>query len=220
MIVVDFYRLYCKFDKQKPLNMSFSLPKLEYSYDALEPHIDARTMEIHHSKHHQGYTNKLNAAIEGSENESKDILEILEGLDMSNMALRNNAGGYYNHKLFWEVMNPSHESVMSDGLTSAINDAFGSYDNFKNVFSKAAATRFGSGWAWLCVKDGKLDICSTPNQDNPLMPNGCGGIPILGLDVWEHAYYLNYQNRRPDYINAFFEVINWGVVSEKFNRAL
>ena len=220
MIVVDFYRLYCKFDKQKPLNMSFSLPKLEYSYDALEPHIDARTMEIHYSKHHQGYTNKLNAAIEGSENESKDILEILEGLDMSNMALRNNAGGYYNHKLFWEVMNPSHESVMSDGLTSAINDAFGSFDNFKDAFSKAAATRFGSGWAWLCVKDGKLDICSTPNQDNPLMPNGCNGTPILGLDVWEHAYYLNYQNRRPDYINAFFEVINWGVVSEKFNQAL
>ena len=199
--------------------MSFSLPKLEYSYDALEPHIDARTMEIHHSKHHQGYTNKLNAAIDGSENESKDILEILEGLDMSNMALRNNAGGYYNHKLFWEVMNPSHENVMSDGLTSAINDAYGSFDNFKDAFSKAAATRFGSGWAWLCVKDGKLDVCSTPNQDNPLMPNGCGGIPILGLDVWEHAYYLNYQNRRPDYINAFFEVINWGVVSEKFNRA-
>ena len=219
MIVVDFYRLYCKFDKQKPLNMSFSLPKLEYSYDALEPHIDARTMEIHHSKHHQGYTNKLNAAIEGSENGSKDILEILEGLDMSNMALRNNAGGYYNHKLFWEVMNPSYESVMSDGLTSAINDAFGSFDNFKDAFSKAAATRFGSGWAWLCVKDGKLDVCSTPNQDNPLMPNGCDGTPILGLDVWEHAYYLNYQNRRPDYINAFFEVINWGVVSEKFNRA-
>ena len=147
MIVVDFYRLYCKFDKQKPLNMSFSLPKLEYSYDALEPHIDARTMEIHHSKHHQGYTNKLNVAIEGSENESKDILEILEGLDMSNMALRNNAGGYYNHKLFWEVMNPNYESVMSDGLTSAINDAFGSFDNFKDAFSKAAATRFGSGWA-------------------------------------------------------------------------
>ena len=219
MIVVDFYRLYCKFDKQKPLNMSFSLPKLEYSYDALEPHIDARTMEIHHSKHHQGYTNKLNAAIEGSENGSKDILEILQGLDMSNMALRNNAGGYYNHKLFWEVMNPSYESVMSDGLTSAINDAFGSFDNFKDAFSKAAATRFGSGWAWLCVKDGKLDVCSTPNQDNPLMPNGCDGTPILGLDVWEHAYYLNYQNRRPDYINAFFEVINWGVVSEKFNRA-
>ena len=199
--------------------MSFSLPQLEYSYDALEPHIDARTMEIHHSKHHQGYTNKLNAAIDGSENESKDILEILKGLDMSNMALRNNAGGYYNHKLFWEVMNPSHENVMSDGLTSAINDAYGSFDNFKDAFSKAAATRFGSGWAWLCVKDGKLDICSTPNQDNPLMPNGCAGTPILGLDVWEHAYYLNYQNRRPDYINAFFEVINWGVVSEKFNRA-
>ena len=200
--------------------MSFNLPQLEYSYDALEPHIDARTMEIHHSKHHQGYTNKLNAAIEGSKHESEDILDILEGLDMSNMALRNNAGGYYNHKLFWEVMNPNHVSVMSDSLKSAINHAFGSFDDFKDTFSKAAATRFGSGWAWLCVKDGKLDVCSTPNQDNPLMPNGCEGTPILGLDVWEHAYYLNYQNRRPDYINAFFEVINWGVVSEKFNQAL
>ena len=199
--------------------MSFSLPKLEYSYDALEPHIDARTMEIHHSKHHQGYTNKLNAAIEESENESKNILEILEGLDMSNMALRNNAGGFYNHKLFWEVMNPNNKSAISDGLTSAINDAFESFDNFKDTFSKAAATRFGSGWAWLCVKDGKLDVCSTPNQDNPLMPSGCGGTPILGLDLWEHAYYLNYQNRRLDYINSFFEVINWGVVSEKFNQA-
>ena len=163
--------------------MSFNLPQLEYSYDALEPHIDARTMEIHHSKHHQGYTNKLNAAIEGSEHESEDILDILEGLDMSNMALRNNAGGYYNHKLFWEVMNPNHESVMSDGLKSAINDAFGSFDDFKDTFSKAAATRFGSGWAWLCVKDGKLDVCSTPNQDNPLMPNGCEGTPILGLSL-------------------------------------
>ena len=185
--------------------MSFSLPQLEYSYDALEPHIDARTMEIHHSKHHQGYTNKLNAAIEGSENESKDIHDILSGLDMTNMALRNNAGGYYNHKLFWEVMNPSYESVMSDGLTSAINDAFGSFDNFKDAFSKAAATRFGSGWAWLCVKDGKLDVCSTPNQDNPMMPGvGCGGTPILGIDVWEHAYYIKYQKLK--YIN--FSKIN------------
>ena len=200
--------------------MSFTLPKLDYSYDALEPHIDARTMEIHHSKHHQGYTNKLNAAIEGSENESTNIIDILSSLDMTNMALRNNAGGYYNHKLFWEVMNPNSENVMSDGLKLAIDEAFGSFDNFKDNFSKTAATRFGSGWAWLCVKDGKLELCSSANQDNPLMPSiGCGGNPILGLDVWEHAYYLNYQNRRPDYINAFFNVINWGVVSEKFNQA-
>ena len=200
--------------------MSFTLPKLDYSYDALEPHIDARTMEIHHSKHHQGYTNKLNAAIEGSENESLNIIDVLSSLDMTNMTLRNNAGGYYNHKLFWEVMNPNSENVMSDGLKLAIDEAFGSFDNFKDSFSKTAATRFGSGWAWLCVKDGKLELCSSANQDNPLMPSiGCGGNPILGLDVWEHAYYLNYQNRRPDYINAFFNVINWGVVSEKFNQA-
>jgi Fe-Mn family superoxide dismutase len=199
--------------------MSFSLPQLEYSYDALEPHIDARTMEIHHSKHHQGYTNKLNAAIEGTENESKDIHDILSGLDMTNMALRNNAGGYYNHKIFWEVMNPNKENVMSEGLKTAIDEAFGSFEAFKEAFSKAAATRFGSGWAWLCVKNGQLEVCSTANQDNPLMPNGCGGTPILGIDVWEHAYYLNYQNRRPDYINAFFDVINWGVISEKFEQS-
>ena len=199
--------------------MIFSLPQLEYSYDALEPHIDARTMEIHHSKHHQGYTNKLNAAIEGSENESKDIHDILSGLDMTNMALRNNAGGYYNHKIFWEVMNPNKENIMSEYLKTAIDEAFGSFEAFKEAFSKAAATRFGSGWAWLCVKNGQLEVCSTPNQDNPLMPNGCGGTPILGIDVWEHAYYLNYQNRRPDYIDAFFNVVNWGVVSEKFEKS-
>ena len=199
--------------------MSFILPKLEYSYDALEPHIDARTMEIHHSKHHQGYTNKLNAELEGTVNESKTILDILNNLDMTNMALRNNAGGYYNHKLFWEVIDPNKENSLSEKLKTAIIDAFGSFDAFKDVFSKAAASRFGSGWAWLCVKNGTLEVCSTPNQDNPLMPNGCGGTPILGLDVWEHAYYLNYQNRRPDYINAFFEVVSWGVVSEKFDQA-
>ncbi len=199
--------------------MSFTLPQLDYAYDALEPHIDARTMEIHHSKHHQGYTNKLNAATEGTENDSKDILDILSNLDMTNMPLRNNAGGYYNHKLFWEIMSPNGNNKMSDELKSAIDNSFGTFDNFKDSFSKAAAMRFGSGWAWLCVKDGQLQICSTANQDNPLMPSiGCGGTPILGLDVWEHAYYLNYQNRRPDYINAFFSVINWGVVSEKFNQ--
>ena len=198
--------------------MSFSLPQLEYSYDALEPHVDARTMEIHHSKHHQGYTNKLNAAIEGTDNESKDILDILSSLDMTNMPLRNNAGGYYNHKIFWEVMNPNKENIMSEGLKTAINEAFGSFESFKDAFSKAAATRFGSGWAWLCVKNGQLEVCSTPNQDNPLMPNGCGGTPILAIDVWEHAYYLNYQNRRPDYIEGFFNVINWDAVSKKFDK--
>ena len=200
--------------------MSFTLPQLDYAYDALEPHIDSRTMEIHHSKHHQGYTNKLNAAIEGTNQESKNIRQILTDLDMNNMALRNNAGGYFNHKLFWEIMNPNNKTEMSNDLSSAIDNSFGSFDNFCASFSNAAATRFGSGWAWLCVKDGKLEICSTSNQDNPLMPSiGCGGTPILGIDVWEHAYYLNYQNRRPDYVNAFFNVINWGAVSEKFIQA-
>ena len=201
--------------------MSFTLPQLDYAYDALEPHIDSRTMEIHHSKHHQGYTNKLNAAIEGTDQESKNIHQILTDLDMNNMALRNNAGGYFNHKLFWEIMNPNNKTEMSNDLSSAIDNSFGSFDNFCASFSNAAATRFGSGWAWLCVKDGKLEICSTSNQDNPLMPSiGCGGTPILGIDVWEHAYYLNYQNRRPDYVSAFFNVINWGVVSEKFVQAV
>ena len=200
--------------------MSFTLPQLDYAYDALEPHIDSRTMEIHHSKHHQGYTNKLNAAIEGTNQESKNIRQILTDLDMNNMALRNNAGGYFNHKLFWEIMNPNNKTEMSNDLGSAIDNSFGSFDNFCASFSNAAATRFGSGWAWLCVKDGKLEICSTSNQDNPIMPSiGCGGTPILGIDVWEHAYYLNYQNRRPDYVSAFFNVINWGVVSEKFSQA-
>ena len=200
--------------------MSFTLPQLDYAYDALEPHIDSRTMEIHHSKHHQGYTNKLNSAIEGTNQESKNIYQILTDLDMNNMALRNNAGGYFNHKLFWEIMNPNNKTEMSNDLGSAIDNSFGSFDNFCASFSNAAATRFGSGWAWLCVKDGKLEICSTSNQDNPIMPSiGCGGTPILGIDVWEHAYYLNYQNRRPDYVSAFFNVINWGVVSEKFSQA-
>ncbi len=200
--------------------MSFTLPQLDYAYDALEPHIDSRTMEIHHSKHHQGYTNKLNAAIEGTNQESKNIRQILTDLDMNNMALRNNAGGYFNHKLFWEIMNPNNKTEISNDLSSAIDNSFGSFDNFCASFSNAAATRFGSGWAWLCVKDGILEICSTSNQDNPLMPSiGCGGTPILGIDVWEHAYYLNYQNRRPDYVSAFFNVINWGVVSEKFIQA-
>ena len=198
--------------------MSFELPKLNYAYDALEPHIDARTMEIHHSKHHNGYTSKLNAAVEGTDLEGKNIENILANLDMSNGAVRNNGGGFYNHRLFWEILSPDGGGEPTGDLAAAINDAYGNYEAFKDAFSKAAATQFGSGWAWLCVhKGGKVEVCSTPNQDNSLMPGvGCGGTPILGLDVWEHAYYLNYQNRRPDYINAFFNVINWEVVSAKY----
>ena len=194
--------------------MSFELPSLPYAYNALEPHIDARTMEIHHGKHHNGYTTKLNAAISGTALEGKSIDAILVDLDMSNGAVRNNGGGFYNHSLFWNVMSPDGGGKPSGELAEAINAAFGSYDGFKEKFSAAAGTRFGSGWAWLCVhKGGKVEICSTPNQDNPLMPGvGCGGNPILGLDVWEHAYYLNYQNRRPDYVSAFFNVINWDKV--------
>ncbi|MGB0776829.1 MAG: superoxide dismutase [Flavobacteriaceae bacterium] len=199
--------------------MAFELPKLPYAYDALEPSIDARTMEIHHSKHHAGYTAKLNAAIEGTDLEGKSIEDILTGLDMSNGAVRNNGGGYYNHNLFWVVMGPNGGGQPTGDLAAAIDAEFGSFEAFKDAFAKAAATQFGSGWAWLCVhKGGAVKVCSTPNQDNPLMPGvGCEGTPILGLDVWEHAYYLNYQNRRPDYIDAFFNVINWDVVSEKYN---
>ena len=198
--------------------MAFDLPKLPYAFDALEPHIDARTMEIHHDKHHAGYTKKLNAAIEGKAAEGKDIEDILSGLDMSNTAVRNNGGGFYNHSLFWKTMSPDGGGNPTGELADAINDAFGSFEGFKEKFSSAAGSRFGSGWAWLCVhKGGKLEICSTPNQDNPLMPDtGCGGHPILGLDVWEHAYYLNYQNRRPDYVDAFFNVIHWGEVAKLY----
>ena len=195
--------------------MAFELPKLPYDHNALEPHIDARTMEIHHGKHHNGYTTNLNNAIAGTDLEGKSIEDILTGLDLSNAAVRNNGGGFYNHSLFWSTMSPNGGGAPSGALTEAIDAAFGSFDAFKDAFSKAAATRFGSGWAWLCVhKGGKVDVCSTPNQDNPLMPGiGCEGFPILGLDVWEHAYYLNYQNRRPDYIAAFFNVVNWEAVS-------
>lgn len=198
--------------------MAFELPKLSYAYDALEPHIDARTMEIHHTKHHNAYTTNLNNAIAGTDLENKSISDLLKNLDMSNGAVRNNGGGFYNHNLFWEIMSPNGGGKPSGELAGAIDTAFGSFDAFKDAFSKAAGTRFGSGWAWLCVhKGGKLEICSTPNQDNPLMPNtGCGGFPILGLDVWEHAYYLNYQNRRPDYINAFFNVVDWAKVAELY----
>ena len=195
--------------------MAFELPKLPYAYDALEPHIDARTMEIHHTKHHNGYTTNLNAAIAGTELDKKSIEDILTNLDLSNGAVRNNGGGFYNHRLFWEVMSPNGGGEPIGELATAINAAFGSFEDFKTAFSKAGATQFGSGWAWLCVHaGGKVEVCSTANQDNPLMKGiGCAGFPILGLDVWEHAYYLNYQNRRPDYINAFFNVVNWEKVS-------
>ena len=199
--------------------MAFELPKLNYAFDALEPNIDAKTMEIHYGKHHNGYTNNLNNLISGTENENKDIEEILKSLDLNNSGLRNNAGGYFNHNLFWEIMSPNSGGEPKSEISDSINSSFGSFENFKNEFSKAAATRFGSGWAWLCAhENGTLEICSTANQDNPLMPNGCGGNPILCLDVWEHAYYLNYQNRRPDYVSGFFNVINWDEVSKNFNE--
>ena len=200
--------------------MAFELPSLNYSFDALEPHIDTKTMQIHHGKHHAGYTNNLNNAIKGTDLETMSIETILTELDLNNAAVRNNGGGFFNHSLFWNVMSPNGGGIPSGDLASAINDSFGSFDEFKSAFSKAAGTRFGSGWAWLCVHPGgKLEVCSTPNQDNPLMKGiGCGGQPILGLDVWEHAYYLNYQNRRPDYISGFFNVINWDFVSELYSK--
>ena len=202
--------------------MAFELPKLPYAYDALEPHIDARTMEIHHGKHHNGYTTNLNNAIAGTDLEGQTIESILTSLDANNGAVRNNGGGFYNHRLFWNVMSPNGGGTPTGALADAINTAFGSFDGFKDAFAKAAATRFGSGWAWLCVhKGGTVEVCSTANQDNPLMPGiGCGGFPILGIDVWEHAYYLNYQNRRPDYINSFFNVINWQKVNKLYLEAL
>ena len=200
--------------------MAFELPQLPYAYNALEPHIDARTMEIHHSKHHNAYTTNLNAAITGTELEGKSIEEILKNLDLTKAAVRNNGGGFYNHNLFWTVMSPDGGGEPTGELAEAINAAFGSFASFKEAFAKAGATQFGSGWAWLCVKDGKLEVCGTPNQDNTLMPGvGCGGTPILGMDVWEHAYYLNYQNRRPDYIEAFFNVINWKEVARRYAEA-
>ena len=202
--------------------MAFSLPDLGFAFDALEPHIDARTMEIHHGKHHNGYTNKLNAAIEGTDLDGKSIEDILTTLDMSNSGVRNNGGGFYNHSLFWKVISPEDRGRLSGPLLEAVNSAFGSKEGMVEKFSKAAGTRFGSGWAWLCVHDGgKLEICSTPNQDNPLMPGvGCGGTPIMGLDVWEHAYYLNYQNRRPDYVAAFFNVVNWNEVERRYEAKI
>ncbi len=197
--------------------MAFELPKLPYAYDALEPYIDARTMEIHHSKHHGGYTKKLNAAIEGSAMENQSIEELLANASKNGTAVRNNGGGYYNHNLFWEIMSPDGGGKPEGKLMDAINKDFGSFEKFKEEFSNAAATRFGSGWAWLINQNGKLVIASTPNQDNPLMDVAdVKGTPILGLDVWEHAYYLKYQNKRPDYIDAFWNVVNWAEVSKRF----
>lgn len=202
--------------------MAFELPALPYAFDALEPHIDAKTMEIHHDKHHAGYTSKLNAAIEGTEMDGKSIEDILAHVSAQSGAVRNNGGGYYNHCLFWEIMSPKGGGLPTGPVGEAITTDLGGFEAFKESFANAAATRFGSGWAWLCVKEGKLEVCSTPNQDNPLMDvetRGCGGTPILALDVWEHAYYLNYQNRRPDYVAAFFNVINWDKVNELYLAA-
>ena len=197
--------------------MAFKLPDLNYDYNALEPYIDARTMEIHHSKHHGGYTSKLNTAVEGSALADKSIDEIMTGAGSHGAAIRNNGGGYFNHNLFWAVMSPNGEGRPEGDVLKAINEAFGSFDEFKSQFSNAAATRFGSGWAWLVKTDSGLVVTSTPNQDNPLMDVAeVKGLPILGLDVWEHAYYLNYQNRRPDYIEAFWNVVNWSEVNKKF----
>ena len=199
--------------------MSFQLPDLPYAFDALEPHIDARTMEIHHDKHHAGYTSKLNAALEGTENADKSIEELLANVDSLGSGIRNNGGGFYNHSLFWKVLGPDGGGNPSGSLASAIDSDLGGVDKLKEAFNNAAATQFGSGWAWVIVgANGKLHVTSTPNQDNNLMPGaGAMGTPILGLDVWEHAYYLNYQNRRPDYISAFWNVINWKQVAENYD---
>jgi Fe-Mn family superoxide dismutase len=199
--------------------MAFELPKLSYAYEALEPNIDARTMEIHHTKHHQAYINNLNAALTGSADEGKSIEQLMANISKQPMAVRNNGGGHYNHSLFWEIMGPNAGGAPTGELADAINQAFGSFDKFKEDFAKAGATRFGSGWAWLVKHDGKLVVTSTPNQDNPLMDIAdVKGMPILGLDVWEHAYYLNYQNRRPDYISAWWNTVNWNVVADRFNK--
>jgi len=202
--------------------MSFELPKLPYDYNALEPHIDARTMEIHHSKHHNAYVTNLNAAIVGTDAENLSIEEICKQISKYSMPVRNNGGGHYNHSLFWSILGINNGANPTGKLMDAINADLGGMDKLKEDFNKAATTRFGSGWAWLCVENGKLKICSTPNQDNPLMDvvTECNGTPILALDVWEHAYYLNYQNRRPDYISSFWNVINWDEVSRRYQAAI
>jgi superoxide dismutase, Fe-Mn family len=199
--------------------MAFELPALQYAKDALEPNIDTLTMEIHHGKHHAAYVAKLNAAVAGTSLEGLSLEELMIN-HKDNGAVRNNGGGHFNHSLFWSVMSPNGGGNPSGDLASAIDRDFGSFDAFKEQFNNAAATRFGSGWAWLCVSEGKLVVCSTANQDNPVMGEGCAGTPILGLDVWEHAYYLNYQNRRPDYITAFWNVVNWDEISRRYSAAI
>ena len=201
--------------------MPFTLPALNFAYDALEPHIDARTMEIHHTKHHQAYITNLNNAISGTALENQTLDEIIKNMDMTNNPVRNNGGGHWNHSFFWEILQPENKGRLSGPLADAIDAAFGSKETFMEKFAAAAMTRFGSGWSWLCAhKDGHVEICSSANQDNPLMPGiGCGGTPIAGLDVWEHAYYLNYQNRRADYVASFWNVLNWNVVEEKYKAA-
>lgn len=201
--------------------MPHSLPPLDYAFNALEPHIDAQTMEIHHDKHHAAYVNNLNKALEGTDGEGKTLEELMANISAYPMAVRNNGGGHYNHTLFWTVLGPNAGGTPSGDLANAINDAFGSFDAMKEKMNTAGATRFGSGWAWLIVKDGKLDVCSTPNQDNPLMDIAdVKGHPILGIDVWEHAYYLKYQNKRPDYLSAIWNVINWDEVAKRYKAAL
>jgi len=202
--------------------MSFELPKLNYDYNALEPHIDARTMEIHHSKHHQAYVTNLNNAIAGTEWEGKSIEELMKNISKISPAVRNNGGGHCNHSLFWTIIKPNGGGNPDGAIATAIDATFGSYEKMKEEFTKAATTRFGSGWAWLCVKaDKSICICSSPNQDNPTMDiSECPGTPILGLDVWEHAYYLHYQNRRPDYIAAFYNLINWDEVNKRYAEAI
>ena len=199
--------------------MSYELPELPYDYNALEPSIDAKTMEIHHTKHHQGYTNKFNSAIEGTDLEDQEIEDIFASVSEHSTAVRNNGGGFYNHSLFWSILSPNAGGAPTGDLAEAIDNQFGSFDAFKEEFASAAGGRFGSGWAWLIVDtDGELAVTSTPNQDNPLMDVAdVQGTPILGLDVWEHAYYLNYQNRRPDYVSSFWDVVNWDKVSEYYN---
>lgn len=200
--------------------MAFTLPELPYAHNALEPHIDAKTMEIHHGKHHNAYVTNLNAALAGTDGEGKTLEELVANISKYPAAVRNNGGGHWNHSFFWQILGPKGGGAPTGKVADAINEAFGSYDKFKEEFTKAATTRFGSGWAWLIVKDGKLAVTSTPNQDNPLMDIAeVKGTPILGLDVWEHAYYLNYQNRRPDYIAAFYNVINWDEVNKRLDAA-
>ncbi|WP_114748106.1 superoxide dismutase [Pleomorphovibrio marinus] len=200
--------------------MAFELPALPYEKNALEPHIDAKTMEIHHGKHHNAYVTNLNNAVKGTDLENKSIEEIMKNVSSASGAVRNNGGGHYNHSLFWTILSPKGGGEPSGELADAIKSKFGSFDAFKEEFGKAAATRFGSGWAWLCIDGGELHVCSTPNQDNPLMDVAeTQGTPLLGLDVWEHAYYLNYQNRRPDYISAFWSVVNWDEVSKRYASA-